>query len=170
MQIAMAGVNTNVQMHADIDSRAAAGAAVAAAAMNVEPTTPPPEHVHPPPANFEVMMQQQFMKFMQGMFAPMAATSPSSGATGSSQAAFSLHRGGGGVRLANVRLGERAPKRIDRLSNKTDKWREWVTHLLTAVRECDKSFADSLERFEKSDKVIEDTDLIPTLQQLSATL
>ena len=73
LQIAMAGVNADVQMEADIDSHAAAGAAVAAAAaaaaIDVGPTTPPPEHVQPPPANFEVMTQQQLMKFMQGMFA-----------------------------------------------------------------------------------------------------
>ena len=170
----MAVADNDVQMQTDIDAHAAAGAAVAAAAAIPTPTTPPPEPVVSPqtPANFEVLMQQQFMKFMQGMFASMAATSSPSGAAGSSPSGVQSVPGGPSDvgHLANVRLDERAFRRLDRFSNKREDWREWRTHLLTAVRECDESFADSLEGFEKSDKVIEKVDLTPTLRQLSATL
>ena len=42
--------------------------------------------------------------------------------------------------------------------------KEWRTQLLTAVRECDKGFADALVIFEKED-VIKDDDMTPTQQQ-----
>ena len=41
---------------------------------------------------------------------------------------------------------------------------------LTAVRECDTSFAESLITYEKSEMAVEDVSLTPTLQQLSAVL
>ena len=51
--------------------------------------------------------------------------------------------------MANVRLDERAFRRLEKFTNKKDEWKEWRTQLLTAARECDKSFADDLINFEK---------------------
>ena len=56
--------------------------------------------------------------------------------------------------MANVRLDERAFRRFEKLTNKKDEWMEWRTQLLTAVRECDKSFADSMIIFEKGEQAI----------------
>ena len=94
----MAVADNDVQMQTDIDAHAAAGAAVAAAAAIPTPTTPPPELVVSPQTtgNSEVLMQQQFMKFIQGMFASMAATSSPSGAAGSSPSGVQSVPGGGG--------------------------------------------------------------------------
>ena len=72
--------------------------------------------------------------------------------------------------MANVRLDERAFRRLDKFTNKKDEWKEWRTQSLTAVRECDTGFATSLIAYEKAEDPIEDSGLIPTLAQLSATL
>ena len=74
--------------------------------------------------------------------------------------------------MANVRLDERAFRRLDKFANKNkkDEWKVWRTQFLTAVRECDTGFATSLIAYDKAGYPIEDTGLTPTLQQLSATL
>ena len=160
-----ADLNANVeeQMQADIDDQAFT------AGMPIIP--PPTAMPRFDAAAMQQMMHNHFQQMMQQMMSTMAASFSAPGATGSSPGGIQSAPGGNiGERLANVRLDERAFRRIDRFSNKREDWREWRTHLLTAVRECDKSFADQLVAYEKSEAVIEDTALNPTLQQLSATL
>ena len=72
--------------------------------------------------------------------------------------------------MANLRLGERAFRRLEKLTNKKDEWNKWRIQFLTAIRECDKGFADSLIVHEKAEDAIKDDVLTPTQQQLSATL
>ena len=72
--------------------------------------------------------------------------------------------------LANVRLDERAFRRIDKFIDKPSEWTEWKAQMIEAVRECDKSFADDLTIFEKKEVPITDVDLTIVQQQLSATL
>ena len=54
--------------------------------------------------------------------------------------------------MANVRLDERAFRRLENFTNKKDEWKEWRAQLLTAVRECDKSSADEVIILEKKKK------------------
>ena len=49
--------------------------------------------------------------------------------------------------LANVRLDERAFRRIEKFTDKKDEWTEWRAQVIEAVRECDKTFADDLVKF-----------------------
>ena len=72
--------------------------------------------------------------------------------------------------LANAKLDERCFRRLDKFTNKREDWREWRMHFLTAVKECDTSFAESLKVYEKSETEIEEVSLNPTEQQLSAVL
>ena len=72
--------------------------------------------------------------------------------------------------MANVRLEERAFRRLEKFTNKKDEWKEWRTQFLTAVRECDTGFATSLIAYEKAEDLVEDGGPTLTLQQLSATL
>ena len=72
--------------------------------------------------------------------------------------------------MAIVRLDERAFRRLQKSTYKKDEWKGWRTQFLTAIRECDKGFADALVIFEKEEDVINDDDMAPTQQQLSATL
>ena len=72
--------------------------------------------------------------------------------------------------MANVRLDERAFRLLDKFSNKKNDWKEWRTQLLTAIRECDTTFATTLVHHERSEEVIKNENLTPTVQQLSATL
>ena len=67
--------------------------------------------------------------------------------------------------MANVRLDERAFRRLEKFTNEKDEWKEWRTQLLTAVRECHKGFADALVIFEKEEYVIKDDAMTPTQQQ-----
>ena len=72
--------------------------------------------------------------------------------------------------MGNVRLDERAFRRIEKFTDKKDEWKEWRAQVINAVRECDKTFADNLLVFEKQEEPITDTQLSMTQQQLSATL
>ena len=69
--------------------------------------------------------------------------------------------------MANVRLDERAFRRIEKFTDKKDEWTEWRAQVIEAVRECDKTFADDLVKFEKKEAPIIDTDLSVCQQQLS---
>ena len=72
--------------------------------------------------------------------------------------------------MAYARLDERAFRRIEKFTDKKDEWTEWRAQVIEAVRECDKTFADDLVKFEKKEAPIVDTDLSVCQQQLSATL
>ena len=72
--------------------------------------------------------------------------------------------------MGNVRLDERAFRRIDKFTDKKDEWTEWRAQVIEAVRECDKTFADDLVKFEKKETPGTYIDLTVVQQQLSATL
>jgi hypothetical protein len=72
--------------------------------------------------------------------------------------------------LANVRLDERAFRRIEKFGDRKEDWKDWRSQVMNAVRECDKTFADKLVTLEKLDDPIEDVHLSVVEQQLSATL
>ena len=59
---------------------------------------------------------------------------------------------------------------MEKFTDKQDEWKEWRQQLLTAFRECDKTFADSMITFEKKEEEIVDNDLDPVQQRPSATL
>ena len=153
------------QMQADVDAHAAP--------PGMQPQMPMPD-----PA---VMMQALMQQIMQGKMdyvqqaLPQAAPGAAPGGqnAGTTPAAFSP-QGAGHWRedghMANVRLDERAFRRIEKFTDKKDEWKEWRAQVLNAVRECDKTFADNLISFENKEDAITDLDLTSTQQQLSATL
>ena len=131
------------------------------------------------------MMQQIMQQMMHQMNNMFAQNAPGGQTAGTSSAAFSpqvaanwqgppSQQSAGNWQqdksLANVRLDERAFRHIEKFTDKKDEWTEWRAQVLNAVRECDKTFADSLVTFEKKEKAITDSDLSVVQQQLSATL
>ena len=72
--------------------------------------------------------------------------------------------------MANVRLDERAFRRVEKFTDKREELTEWRAQVLNAVRECDKTFADNLLEFEKKEEPITDLNFTSVQQQLSATL
>ena len=70
--------------------------------------------------------------------------------------------------LAPVRFDERAFRRLEKFTNEREYWCEWKMHLLTRVRECDASFAESLLKNERQEEPIELVQLSQTQSQLSA--
>ena len=159
-------LNANVdrQMQSDVDAHAAsAGMPISPFASTAAPgaTTLPSFDTNA----MQQLMHAHFQEMMQQMMKTMTASFLPSGASGSNPGGIqSAPKAASGGHLANLRSDERAFRRIDRFSNKREEWREWRTHLLIAVRECDKSFADSIVTYEKSDVVIEDKILTPTMQ------
>ena len=140
--------------------------------------TPPgmqqPQIPIPDPAAMMQSMIQQFMQAMMGHMQPaFAQAAPRGLNAGTTPAAFSpqeaVHWREDG-HMANVRLDERAFRRIEKFADKKDECKEWRAQVLNAVRECDKTFADNLIVFEKREDAITDLDLTSTQQQLSATL
>ena len=147
-------------MQRDVDAHAGGGPALITGA---------------PPDPVVVMqnMMQQMAASMNAMLDAMAIqmqNAPGVGVSPSPPGIPSVGVNGTSSHLANVRLDERSFRRLDKFTNSKSEWREWRMHFLTAVRECDKSFGDSLVKHEKSEVVIKDTALTPTEQQLSATL
>ena len=138
------------------------------------PILPPPGMQPPDPAAMQNMMQAMMQNMMQMMMASFQQAAQGAAASGTTPPAASSPLGGVHWRqdsqMANVRLDERAFRRLDKFTNKKDEWKEWRTQFLTAVRECDTGFATSLIGYEKAEDPIEDTGLTPTLQHLSATL
>ena len=142
----------------------------------------------PDPAIVLQQMMQQMMQNMLNQMNNMFAQSATGQTAGGSSSAFSPQAasGGGDPRnwqgppfaghwhqdrsLANVRLDIKAFSRIDKFTDKKDEWTEWRAQVIEAVRECDKTFADDLAKFEKKETPIIDTDLTIVQQQLSATL
>ena len=118
-------------------------------------------------------MQQFMQQFIQTMQQAWPQAAPGAAPVGQAAPAAVSPQGAGWQedrRMANIRLGERAFRRIEQITDKRDEWNEWRSQVLNAVRECDKTFADSLLEFETKEDPI--TDVQPTLtqQQLSATL
>ena len=161
-------IDPEPQMQADIDQHAAdhaaavAGASAAGSGGAVPPGLPNQPSIMSLLQAMQQMMQMM-MTFQSGQGTTSSAPPP----------AVSPHGGGDWKRdghMANVRLDERAFRRLEKFSNKKSDWKEWRTQLLTAIRECDATFATALVNFERSEEAVENSALTPTLQQLSATL
>ena len=54
-------------------------------------------------------------------------------------------------RMADARLDEKYFRSVDKFNNTKSGWKEWRRHFLNAVRECDDTFADLIEGYEKSE-------------------
>ena len=157
------------QMQADIDQHAADHAA-AVSGVNAAGNG----GAAPPGLDYQsittlLQTMQQMMQMMMAFQTGQGTTTP-----GTSPPAAISPSGGVDWRkdghMANVRLDERAFRRLEKFSNKKSDWKEWRTQLLTAIRECDTTFATALVNYERSEEAVENTTLTPTLQQLSATL
>ena len=61
--------------------------------------------------------------------------------------------------LANARLDERVFRRLEKLTNKREDWREWKMHFMSSIRECDATFADYLWAIEKRQGSDEDVEV-----------
>ena len=164
-------IDPDQQMQADIDQHATEhAAAVAGAGAAGSGGAVPPGLPTEPPSMMSILqtmqqMMQVMMSFQNGQGTTSSGTLPP--AAVSPQGGVCWQRDG---HMANVRLGERAFRRLDKFSNKKSDWKEWRTQLLTAIRECDTTFATTLVHHERSEEVIKNENLTPTLQQLSATL
>ena len=139
-----------------------------------------------PAAMLQQMMQQMMQNMMNQMNHMFAQGAPSASgqAPGGSSAAFSpqgadprnwqgpLNTGNWQYdrSMSNVRLDERAFRRIEKFTDKKDEWTEWRAQVVEAVRECGKTFADDVVKFEKKEAPIVDADLSVCQQQPSATL
>ena len=112
------------------------------------------------------MAQQNaaMLQMFQTLMARLSGAGSIGIAAGSNQA---THAGHG---LANARLDERCFRNVGKFTNQRGDWKEWRMHFLTAVRECDATFADNLEVYERREEPIEAAELTPTLTQLSAVL
>ena len=64
--------------------------------------------------------------------------------------------------LANAKLNERNYRSITKFNNRRDGWREWKLHFMSAVRECDTSFADLVWGHEKLAREVDILDFDPT--------
>ena len=53
--------------------------------------------------------------------------------------------------MASAKLDEKYFRSITKFDNTKSGWKEWRRHFLNAVRECDDSFADLIEGYEKHD-------------------
>ena len=67
-------------------------------------------------------------------------------------------------------LDEPPFRKVDKLSNNREEWKEWKLHFLTAIRECDAPFANWLLGHEKDVLPFDMAKLDPTQLQLSAIL
>ena len=127
-------------------------------------------------------MMQNMMNQMNHMFAQAASGAtgqppgggPQSASPGADPRNWQGPANAGGWQhdrsLSNVRLDERAFRRIDKFTDKPSEWTGWKAQEIEAVRECDKTFADDLAVFEKREMPITNVDLSVCQQQLSATL
>ena len=157
-------------MQADIDQHAADHSAAVSGANAAGNGGAAPPGLPQEPSIMSLLqtmqqMMQKMMTFHIGQGTTTSGTSPP--AASSPQGGVDWKRDGS---MANVRLDERAFRRLDQFSNKKSEWKEWRTQLLTAIRECDATFATTLVNYEKSEDPIENSLLTPTLQQFSATL
>ena len=139
------------QMQADVDAHAGG------------------QQVPDPQAMMQQMMQQMLqnmMQQMQMMFAQNVSGASPGAQPGAPQTHWHNDRS-----MSNVKLDERAFRRIKELRNKKENWTEWRDQVLVAIGECDKSFADYLvNTVEKMERPITDLDLDMTQRQLSAAL
>ena len=147
------GINDQYdQMQADID--AIGGPAGGAAPGG--PLLPPPgmQQQQQPQTDTAAMMHQTFlmMQNMMQMMQVLQQCAPGMQNAGASSAALRPQEDGHwrqDTHMTNVRFDERAFRRLEKFTNEEDEWKEWRTQLLTAVRECDKGFADALVIFER---------------------
>ena len=126
-----------------------------------------------PQAMMQTMMQQFMQQLLLSMQQALPQVAPGTAPVGEAVSAAFSPQGAGWQEdrhLANVRLDERAFRRVEKFTDKREEWTEWRAQVLNAVRECDKTFADSLLEFEKKEEPITDLQLSLTQQQLSATL
>ena len=86
------------------------------------PGIAPPMDPNMPLVTFMQLMNNQMQTFMQQMQSQMRSQMPGQPAppSGSSQ----------------NRLDERCFRRLERISNKCDDWKEWRLHFLTVIGEC----------------------------------
>ena len=125
------------QMQRDID---AMGGGNAATAAGDGPILPPPgiQGQPDPAALMQSMMQNMMQSMMQAMMASFQQAASGAAATGTSPPAAYSPQGGVHWRqdphMANVRLDERAFRRLEKFTNKKDAWKERRTQFLTAVR------------------------------------
>ena len=136
------------QMQADVDAHAGG------------------QQVPDPQAMMQQMMQQMLQNMMHqlnNMFAQNASAGVGPPPTnGAPQTHWHNDRS-----MSNVKLDERAFRRIKELRNKKENWTEWRDQVLVAIGECDKSFADYLvNTVEKIERPITDLDLDMTQRQL----
>ena len=160
-------------MQQDIDAHAQAPGAPGGPQLQQQP----PPGMHPqmqiPPAMMQTMMQQFMQQLLQSMQQALPQVAPGAAASGQAAPAAVSPQGAGWQEdrhMANVRLDERAFRRIEKFTDKKDEWKEWRAQVLNAVRECDKTFADNLVVFQKKEVPITDLQLTSTQQQLSPTL
>ena len=67
----------------------------------------------------------------------------------------------------NVKLDERNFRSCKTFSNQRKDWREWKRQFMSAVRECDTSFADVVWAHEKLEEPLDLVKLDPTNTQLA---
>ncbi len=98
-----------------------------------------------------MQMLQQMMQVMMSLQqttqgAAASGTSPPTASSPVGATHWKQH-----TQMASVRLDERAFRRMDKFSNKKSEWKEWRIQLLTAIRECDTTFATALVAYERLD-------------------
>ena len=113
----------------------------------------PPDGQHQPMPDPAMMLQQMMQHMMQQINMMFAQNAPGGQNAGTSSAAFSLQGAANWQgppsqqstgnwqedrSTANVRLDERASRRIEKFTDKKDEWTEWRDQVLNVVRECDK--------------------------------
>ena len=73
-------------------------------------------------------------------------------------------------RLANCRLDEKYFRTVGRFDNTRSSWKEWRSHFLNAIRECDVGFTTVVEVNETSEEPIDIVPLDPTETQLATNM
>ena len=161
----MAGIDTWA-MAVDNTTAAGATAAADAAAAGV-----------PPAGGVSATGQQEMLEGPPGMDPPRSAPIPSI-----EQLMSMLVAQGNQVQAlvqamslkkkcpVNSKLDERNFRRPKEFTNKRDEWKEWEMRFISAVRECDVSFAECLWTSEKQGDEVDEMILGRAYIQLSATL
>ena len=72
--------------------------------------------------------------------------------------------------LANCRLDEKYFRSVGKFDNNRSSWKEWRSHFLNAIRECDVGFTTVVEVNETSEEPIDIVPLNPTETQLATNM
>ena len=72
--------------------------------------------------------------------------------------------------LANCRLDEKYFRSVGKLDNNRSSWKEWRSHFLNGIRECDVGFTTIVEVNEPAEDPIDLVPLDPTITQLSVNM